>query len=375
MSRQRCVGIDARFACARYDGVGRYVGALAGVLLRAPARHRYVALRPGRGEALRHPLPLPASDHLVLDPGHAGRPESLWSQWELPGLVRGAGCDLWHAPFPLVPLGLGTPMVVTHHDCIPERMPAYFGRSRRWIYRTGVRSALRRARLVIVPSASVAADCARFYRLPGARVRVVPMAVTLPPPPSLPDRSYRRRLGIGDADYLLVVGRPRPHKGYRTLVRALGALPAGQRPLLVSVGTPDPHLRDGHEAEAGRLGVALLRASGVTDDDLLALYRGATLVAVPSLVEGFGLPLLEALAAGAPVLASDIQPLRASGAGSCRFVAAGDAGAWAEALRACLADDSWRRRAATAGPRRAAALGGWERVAAATQAVYDEALG
>jgi glycosyltransferase involved in cell wall biosynthesis len=110
---------------------------------------------------------------------------------------------------------------------------------------------------------------------------------------------------------------------------------------------------------------------GIDDEDLLALYRGATLVAVPSVVEGFGFPLLEALAAGAPVLATPIQPLRAVGGEVARYLP-GEEADWAAALAGALGDAAWQEQARRAGPLRAGEFP-WVAAARLTLSVYREA--
>jgi glycosyltransferase involved in cell wall biosynthesis len=369
------VGLDARFSSARYDGVGRYVAVLLTELLRVRDEDPpdVVAVYPGADDPPRHPLPQADAHLTVLHPRRGVTAESPWAQLELPMVARRQHLDAWHSPFPAVPLLVPAPVVVTHHDCIPERFPSYFGAARRALYRGGVWTSMKRARLVITPSHLSADDLVRFYRVPRRRIRVVPHGVDLPPAtdPAL-DARHRATLGVADG-YVLIVGRPRPHKGYTTLVRALARIAPAERPHLVRVGRPDPRLPDGHEEEARRLGVVLTGLQGISDDELLALYRGAALVAVPSRVEGFGLPLLEALAAGAPVLAAGIQPLQASGGDVARYVEpAEDEEAWAEALEAALGDSAWRQRAAVAGPTRAATFP-WSASAQATLAVYREA--
>ncbi|HZS15851.1 MAG TPA: glycosyltransferase family 1 protein [Candidatus Dormibacteraeota bacterium] len=365
------IGLDARFSSARYDGVGRYVAALLHELLLLPDAPDTLAVWPRDDDPPRHPLPSPGGRLTALRPRRGGRPESPWAQLELPLAARRAHLDVWHSPFPAVPLLVPAPVVVTHHDCIPERFPQYFTRAQRAVYRGGVWTSARRARLVITPSRLSAEDLTRFYGVRPERIRVVPHGVDMPPDPE-PDAEQARRTALGVADgYVLIVGRPRPHKGYTQLLRALSQLPASQRPAVVRVGRPDPRLPDGSEAEASRGGVAFTALAGIDDADLLALYRGATLVAVPSAVEGFGFPLLEALAAGAPVLASDIQPLREVGAQVARYLpsAATD---WPAALAAALGDSGWQRAARSAGPERAREFP-WRNAAQRTLAVYRDA--
>jgi glycosyltransferase involved in cell wall biosynthesis len=368
------VGLDARFSSARYDGVGRYVTMLLRELLSLDGAPDILAVWPRDDDPPRHPLPTPdgPGGHLTaLRPKHGGAPESPWAQVELPLAARRARLDAWHSPFPAVPLLVPAPVVVTHHDCIPERFPEYFTRAQRAVYRTGVWTSAKRSRLVITPSELSADDLTRYYGVKRERIRVVPHGVE-PPPPQQPDEERRRRRDLGVSDgYVLIVGRPRPHKGYARLIRAIAQLPPGERPTIVRVGRPDPRLPDGHDVEAARGGVALQALEGIADEDLLALYRGATLVAVPSAVEGFGFPLLEALAAGAPVLASDIQPLRSVGAEVARYLPSEEAD-WPAAIGAALGDSRWQAAARVDGPRRASEFA-WKTAAQSTLSVYRDA--
>ncbi len=365
------VGLDARFSSARYDGVGRYVAALLAELLALPDAPDTLAVWPRDDDPPRHPLPSPNGHLSALRLRRGGRPESPWAQLELPLAARRARLDVWHSPFPAVPVLVPAPVVVTHHDCIPERYPEYFTRAQRAMYRTGVWASARRARLVITPSRMSADDLTRFYGVRPERIRVVPHGVDVPPPPHPEEEARRRRdLRVPDS-YVLIVGRPRPHKGYTALIRALAALPAGERPAVVRVGRPDPRLPDGSDAEAARGGVRLVALQGIADEDLLALYRGATVVAVPSAVEGFGFPLLEALAAGAPVLASGIQPLREVGAAIARYLPS-DPADWPVSISAALGDAGWQGQARVEGPRRAGEFP-WSNAARTTLGVYRDA--
>jgi glycosyltransferase involved in cell wall biosynthesis len=366
------VGLDARFSSARYDGVGRYVAALLRELLALPDAPDCLAVWPRDDDPPRHPLPVP-DGHLLtaLRLKRGGAPESPWAQLELPVAVRRDRLDVWHSPFPAVPLLVPAPVVVTQHDCIPERFPEYFTRAQRAVYRSGVWASAKRSRLVITPSRLSADELSARYSVKPDRIRIVPHGVDPAPPPD-PQGEERRRQAMGVSDgYVLIVGRPRPHKGYVPLVRAIAALPEADRPTLVRVGRPDPRLPDGHEEEAQRRGVRLQALAGIDDHDLLALYRGATLVAVPSVVEGFGFPLLEALAAGAPVLASDIQPLRAVGGEVARYLPP-DPGDWSAVLAAALGDAGWQEEARRGGPPRAADFS-WATSARLTLSVYREA--
>jgi glycosyltransferase involved in cell wall biosynthesis len=362
------VGVDARFAAARYDGVGRYTVALLEGLLRLPAGPAVLALWP-QVEEVRHALAPDDERRLRRLPVHAA-PETARGQWELLRGLRGERLDVWHQPFPAGPLPPRVPRVVTVHDCIPERGHWPGNPRRLYLYRAAVWSAVRGAAAVVVPSESTAADVARIYGVPHRRIEVIPMGQAERERPD--DQAVAAELAalaVEPGGYLLTVGRPRPHKGYALLARALGALPGERRPLWVHVGRPDPRLPDGHEEVAHALGVPLRSLRDITDATLAALYRGARLVALPSRLEGFGLPLLEAMAAGAPVLAADIQPFRATGGEVARLVPAGDERTWAAALCEALGDTAWQVRARQDGPAQAARFP-WSETARRTAELY-----
>jgi glycosyltransferase involved in cell wall biosynthesis len=119
------------------------------------------------------------------------------------------------------------------------------------------------------------------------------------------------------------------------------------------------------------LGIRQKRLHDLTDEQLDAVYRGAELVLVPSLVEGFGLPVLEAFARGAPVLASAIQPLQRTGADVARYVR-GESAEWAEAITGALDDGAWQASSRVRGPEQAARFP-WSETAASTARAYQEA--
>jgi glycosyltransferase involved in cell wall biosynthesis len=179
-------------------------------------------------------------------------------------------------------------------------------------------------------------------------------------------------LGLGDEPYVLWVGTLEPRKGLPTLVEAFGAVTETtdlpQR--LVIVGSAG--WLDTAEAIAGparALGDRISFTGPVPDDELRALYRGADLLAFPSRHEGFGLPVLEAMAQGTAVLCSDIPVLREVGEDAVAYAPPDDVGAWRDGLVALLRDDAGRDALAHAGRTRAEGFT-WERCVARTRAVY-----
>jgi glycosyltransferase involved in cell wall biosynthesis len=294
------------------------------------ARHADVAAARVEGVDGPRRLPLP--------------PRALVAAWQ-------AGVPLWpggqrvHAPTPLAPprSPRGRGLVVTVHDTVPWTHPETLtARGASW-HRAMIERAARRADALVVPTEAVAADLAGHLHHP-AHVAVIGHGVTtLPPEEAVPDLPNR---------YVLAIGTVEPRKGIDTLIEAVAGLPDVA---LVLAGQPgwgglDPVAL---AAEHG-LPPARLRVLGrVGDAELAAVLRGAGVLAAPSLAEGFGLPLLEAMAAGVPVVHSDAPALVevAGGAGVC--VPRGDTAALAIALGRVLGSPARAAELAAAGRRRA----------------------
>jgi glycosyltransferase involved in cell wall biosynthesis len=290
----------------------------------------------------------------TVDAGWPG-PESLF---ELVGLPRAAkSADVLHAPNCFLPLRRPCPGVVTIHDLAFEQYPGDFARATGAKYRAWTPRAARSAERVIVPSSFTRDDVVRRYGVDEQKVHVIPEAPVIPigatePPPG---------------PYLLAVGDLRRKKNFTTLVRAYAQLRReGLEHRLIIAGV------DAGEGPAIRAaaGDAPLELPGyVSDEELDALIRGADLVVHPSLYEGFGLILVEAMARGIPLVVADATALPETAGDAAVLFSPGDAPALTDAIRTALSD---RQRLADAGRMRARALS-WESAAQQTVAVYREA--
>lgn len=270
--------------------------------------------------------------------GHRALAEA-WSRGVGPAPT---GADVVHAPTLLMPPRRRAPVVVTIHDAVPWTHPETLtARGVSWHRRMGERAATG-ADLVTVDTRAVADALGAHLDL-GDRVRVLGAGASLVLPPDAAER--RQRLGL-PAGYLAFVGTLEPRKGLDVL---LDALPALDLPLAV-VG---PQGWGGVDlpVEAGRRGLSerVLGLGLRSDDDLAAVVAGARAVAVPSLAEGFGLPLLEAMALGTPVVASDDPALVEVGEGASVHVPVGDSQALALALAEVAGDPDLRARLRAAG--------------------------
>jgi len=283
-----------------------------------------------------------------------------------------SGAGVVHAPTLLVPPRRGRPLVVTIHDAVPWTHPQTLTpRGVRWHRRMAERAA-RTADLVVVPTEAVAAELTPRLAL-GDRVRVVGEGVSsaLAVPPDADARAARLEL---PQRYLLTLATLEPRKGLAELVTALAEPAAPKMPLLV-VGQPgwggvDPAAL----AAAAGLPPDRLRVLGrLPDPDLAVALARATALVVPSHAEGFGLPLLEGMAAGVPVLTST-APALVEVAGGAALASGLGAGELAEALRRIVSDELLRRDLVAAGLRRAAYFS-WEQAATTLWAAYADLPG
>jgi glycosyltransferase involved in cell wall biosynthesis len=280
------------------------------------------------------------------------------------------GADVIHAPTVLMPPRRRTPIVVTIHDAVPWTHPETLtARGSAFHRRMGERAAAQADR-VIVPSQATADALASVFEF-GDRVRIVPLGVTAAcgAPPDA--RARRRQLGLPDR-YLVTVATLEPRKGLDVLLDALADVP--DLPLVV-VGPVGWGGVDVPTAAASRgLGDRVLALGEVSDADLGAIMSGAAALVEPSREEGFGLPVLEAMALGTPTVISDTPALVELAAGAAVVTPIGDAAALAAALVATTSDAGRGADLSAAGRSRAAGFT-WAATARSTWEVYAEALG
>lgn len=279
----------------------------------------------------------------------------LWEQLALPAWLRRDRPDVLHAPVNVAPLGTGMPMVLTLHEAEPFMLNSGIPAPLLAWWRLARRASARRARRIITVSEAMKRDLVRWMGLPEAKIRAIHSGVDL-------ERFRPAKESSTAKPYILWTGRPYPRKNVPRLIRAFGKLGGPKRLVLAGIeGWAE------REIEAALSEVSGVERRGpIPDEDLPRWYRQAALYAFPSLHEGFGFPLLEAMACGTPVVASDIPVLREIGGDAAVYADPHDADALTEAMRSVLADPTRRE----AGLARAAQFS-WAATAAATRACYD----
>jgi glycosyltransferase involved in cell wall biosynthesis len=296
-------------------------------------------------------------------------------QQHLPRLAARAGCDIVHSLASTAPLYGRFKRVTTIHDLNYKLVPdAHFG-----LLKLGmgvlVPAAARRSHRIVAISQSTARDLERHLQVPAAKLDVVPLGVAQDGALDVtPESRLRADLGLDDRPILLSVSAKRPHKNLLRLLAAHARLDPGTRPVLVI-----PGYETQHEAEL----VERARQLGSEGDvrfphwlaqaDLEGLYAAAKAFAFPSLYEGFGLPVLEAMRRGVPVACSDRSSLPEVAGDAALLFDPEDERQIERALRLVLDDEATRARLAGAGPRQAAKFS-WDATAAGTVASYRRAL-
>ena len=397
--------LDARTATPHFPGIGRYVTNLARALVPLLAADERLTVIHDPA----HRVALPHSESARTIPC-AVAPFSLRQQWAIPRLLRsgrwtmddgrrstvnGPSSLIYHSPYVAMPYRPGAPTLLTVYDLIPLRYPEHSTTRARLLIRGMTRLALRAARHVIAISEFTRQDFITEFGLPPDRITAIPLAADPAFRPQTAERvaEIRARYSLPER-FLLYLGSNKPHKNLVRLVEAWQKTDCGLRIAdckLVIAGAWDEHYPEAKThalasvppppPDAGHLQPSTFNLQpvrflgAVPEADLPALYSAATAFVFPSLYEGFGLPVLEAMACGTPVICSDASSLPEVTSHPNRLshqailVDPTDTDALAAAIVRVMADESLRRDLVQRGLAQAARFS-WEHTAAATLDLY-----
>jgi glycosyltransferase involved in cell wall biosynthesis len=364
------VGFDGRAFSSPAAGIRRYATELVSALV-------------GLGEPLQivalggHPGAIPSGVAHVA--GSAHPPSNAgWTLIGLPRTAARAGVQLIHAPSYTAPFWAGVPVVLTIHDVSYELHPEWYPYRRDWLRRYFYRRSAQGAARVVTDSAFSASEISRAYGITSERVAVIPLGV-------------HPAFGAGDSNlplelpstvmepFLLHVGDLHERRNLVVVVEAL--LEArrhfgGAAAMSLVLAGVDRGMGEGLCAMAAEAGApeAVVALGPVEENRIHALYRGALALVYPSLYEGFGLPLVEAMASGTPVLASHEASMPEVLGGAGVLLDPRDVSAWRDAIIRLVNDAALRDDLRARGLARAATFT-WQRTARRTLEVYREVVG
>jgi glycosyltransferase involved in cell wall biosynthesis len=376
------VAIDATSVPPKPAGAGVYAIELVRAMMKRDAHDGYAVFTRGSW------FDGPASERRnwrVERVGAASRQARLfWEQTRLPGALSRLGIDVLHSTHHTLPLRpVRTKRVVTIHDVTFFRIPDRYPPARRAYMQTMTRLSARVADAIIVPSEAARDDVVRLLRVDPTKVTVVYEAAAERYRPASSDECARVRARYGvAAPFVLSVGTLEPGKNRSRLIRAMHELwSEGLTHKLLIAGQPGWR-HDNEETLVEELQIPhdrVIFAGYVPDDDLPAIYTACDAFAFPSLYEGFGLPVLEAMACGAPVVTSDVSATAAvagtaaAGGPAAVLVDPHSVASIRDGLRRVLTDDALRRHLKSFGRARAAQFS-WRRAADETFAVYERVM-
>lgn len=370
------IGIDYTPAWEQGAGIGRYVRELVAALAREDKERVWRLFVAG---ARKSQLPPPPGNNFRWRPAplSAQTLTRLWFRARIPLPVETftGPLSLFHATdFVLPPLRRGTRSIVQVHDLsflrVPEASPPAL---RSWLERV-VPASVRRADHVLSDSCATRDDLLEFYDVsPGTAVTVLHGGVDgrFRPRPAQEQQAVRNKYHLDQWPFVLTIGTLQPRKNHRRLMQAFSRLTQADRDLRLVIGGGAGWLSEPFYRQLRESGIEdRVHLTGFVDDaDLPALYSAAEVFAFPSLYEGFGLPVLEAMACATPVVTSNVSSLPEVAGDAALLIDPHDVEALADALRRLLDDGELRRQLIAAGQARAAQFS-WRRAALELLEVY-----
>lgn len=377
--------LDARTAVPHFPGIGRYVANLSSAL--APLLTAGEDLTFLEGPAVAAPAQTSASasetEGASRLPGKTvaapATPFDIRQQWRIPRLLkrlRTEGAALYHSPYYVMPYHTGLPTLLTFYDVIPLKFPQTVTARARLLFRLAANLALRASDHIVTISDAARNDLGSYFGVPASKVSVTPLAAgaRYRPQPAAEVGRVREKYHLPD-QFLLYLGINKPHKNLSALIDAFAQIASRHaHPLVIAGAWDDRYPQPRERAAHHHLGDAVRFLGPVNERDLPALYSAATLFVFPSLYEGFGLPVLEAMACGTPVACSNTPSLTEVAARAALLFDPRSVSEIRDAIVELVEDGPQRAKRTEQGLARAS-LYSWQATADATLRCYRQMLG
>jgi glycosyltransferase involved in cell wall biosynthesis len=376
------IGIDITSAITQGGGIGRYTRELIHTLvgIQSPYRYRFFSAKPPAEFPVANPVPTAVHTSYHPAPLNERWLYRLWYRLRLPLPVQWVTgqLDLFHSPdFVLPPVSGNIPTLLTVHDLSFAHYPHVFPAPLVNYLNNVVPWSIQRCTHILADSQSTKDDLMALWQVPAEKITVLYCGVDARFKPVTDEKvltAVRQKHHLADSPYILNVGTIQPRKNYQMLIRAFAPV-AQQFPHHLIFAGGKGWLYDEMMAEVETQGLnGRVHFIGFVDDaDLPALYTAASLLTFPSLYEGFGLPLLEAMACGVPVISSNTSSLPEVVADSGLLLSPHDESAWTNAIRQLLADPVQRARMVAAGFKQARQFN-WHQSANQLLGIYSDLL-
>ncbi|MBW4644600.1 MAG: glycosyltransferase family 4 protein [Goleter apudmare HA4340-LM2] len=296
--------------------------------------------------------------------GHLQR--LLWTQFRLPSIYRQLKSNLLFSPIPEAPLFSDCSYIITVHDLIPLRFPQWFSKTQRLYCRYYLPAVIQQSEHVICNSITTAEDLMNFLKLSENKITPIPLAY---------DSKNFRFFDLATQNYFLYIGRHNPHKNPERIIDAFAALPNCKDYELWLAGPSDSRYTPNLKAQVAELGITnqVKFLDYVPYDELPKIINQAIALIFPSLWEGFGLPVLEAMACGTPVITSNLSSLPEVAGDAAILINPYNTGEITAAMQAIATDSGLRSHLSVQGITRANQFS-WEKTGIATTEVLSRYL-
>lgn len=352
---------DARTITPHFPGIGRYVHNLARALPEFLNENEHMAI-------LYDSSHIPSWLHKEREKiASRASPFSLAQQWQIPSILRQVRADAYHSPYYLMPYYPGVPTILTVHDTTAIHYPQTVSRRARLFFRLTSSLALRTANTIIAISKTTQMDFVKAFNVPQQRIHIVYEAAEahFRPQSTSEVTRVREKYSLPET-FALYFGINKPHKNLPRLIQAWkGINPTGWS--LVIAGAWDKRYPQAKEEAAGTESIFFL--GPIPEEDLPSLYTAASLFIFPSIYEGFGLPVLEAMSCGTPVICANTSSLPEVGGNAVLYFDPLSVETIGNALQEAIANSNLRQELSTRGLEQATHFS-WQRTAQETLKLY-----